>query len=219
MAYHINIKNSAIKLRRLGYSLNEIHDKLKVSKSVISGWVRDLSMSEKAKTRLLKKIKIGQFISAENKKRKTRQIIETYFEKAIKNLRRVRINDNLSKLICSLIYWCEGTKNLNSGISFANSDPQLVRTFLKLFRNSFNLDENKFRVCVHLHEYHNSKKQLKFWSDVTGINQGQFLKPFLKKNTGKIIRNDYNGCVSIRYHDTAIARQLLMTAKAFLTKY
>jgi hypothetical protein len=98
---------------------------------------------------------------------------------------------------------------------FINSDPNLVHTFLSLLRRSFNIDENKFRVCIHLHDYHNELRQIKFWSKITDIPTGKFLKSFRKSNTGKRVRNNYNGCVSIRYHDVMVSRELLMTAQAF----
>lgn len=219
MAYSAILKEKITILRKKGHSLNEIHKEFGVSKSVISGWVRDIVLTGKAKSRLLSKIKLGQFISAENKRRKTSQVIESYFNNAVKDINQFKLDRNLLKTICSLIYCCEGTKNLRSGVNFTNSDYQLIRTFLTLFRKSFDVDENKFRVCVHLHQYHNTKYQLRFWSDITNIPLNQFIKPFHKKNGGKRIRKEYNGCASIRYHDTAMARQLLMIAKAFLLKY
>lgn len=218
MAYPIEIKLKAVKLRQKGLSLNDIQQKLNISKSVLSAWLRDVVLSNDAKKIILKKIKLGQLNSAENKHKKTKQSIENYFTQAIKNV-DIPINKNLAKILCSVIYWCEGTKSLYSGINFTNSDPKLVKTFLKLFRKSFDANEKKFRVCIHLHNYHNENKQSKFWSKITGIKLSQFIKPFYKNNVGKRVREDYNGCVSIRYHDTTIARQLLMTAKAFLLKH
>lgn len=212
-------KLKAVRLRKRGYSLNEIVEKIGVAKSSISLWVRNITLTSRARKRLLTKIKLGQLAVAENKRKRTRETINSYRLKASKEVNLAWINKKISKIICSLLYWCEGAKSLYRGVDFTNSDPELIKTFIYLLRNSFNLDENKFRVCVHLHHYHDIEKQLKFWSGITRIPRNQFIKPFLKKNTGKIIRKSYEGCVSIRYHDTALGRQLLMTAKAFLSRY
>lgn len=218
MAYSISLKDKIIKLRKKGYSLSELNLRFGVSKGILSNWLRNVYLSKKAEQRLLTKIKKGQLVSATNKKEKTKKEMDAYFNDSIRNVEKLKIDKNLAKIICALLYWCEGDKNFHSAVRFTNSDDKLIKTFLSLLRNSFKLDESKFRVCIHLHNYHNSKKQLKFWTKITDIPLSNFIKPYKKKNTGKRTKEGYNGCVSIRYHDVKIARQLLMVAKAFLLK-
>lgn len=219
MAYSISIKEKVENLRKKGFSLNEIHQTTRISKSVISGWTRDVILSNVARKRLLNKIKIGQFISAEKKKAKTAEKIKRYQSQASIELKNVKIDKNIAKIICALMYWCEGGKNYYNGIHFTNSDPKLIKSFLYLFRYSFNIDENKFRACIHLHEYHNPGERITFWSKLTRIPKNKFIKPFLKKNTGKNIKKDYPGCIDIRYHSNDIVKQILITAEVFLSKY
>ena len=219
MAYSIKVKEKALSLRARGYSISEIHRRLNVSKGRVSEWVRNVHLSDKSKLRLLDRIKLGAIISAENKKTKTRKVIDSLLSEAIKEVSTININSvGLMKLFCSLIYWCEGGKDWYSSMCFTNSDPQLVKVFLNLFRKSFSVDLKKFRVCVHLHGYHNIRKQLNFWSNITDIPLKQFIKPFNKTSTGKRIKEGYNGCVSVRYHDVGINRELLASAQAFFIK-
>lgn len=219
MKQKIEEKLKAISLRKKGYSLNEIVEKVGVAKSSVSVWVRNIPLNNHARKRLLTKIKIGQLISAENKRRKTKEILDNYRKQALKDIRNKGLDKITAKIICSLIYWCEGTKNYFQGLNFTNSDPRLIKTFLYLLRKSFNIDEKKFRPCIHLHKYHNPKKQLNFWSKATKIPKTQFIKPFIKLNTGKRIRENYPGCIAIRYHNSSITKQLLMIAETFLIEY
>ncbi|MBU1993021.1 hypothetical protein KKG51_04975 [Patescibacteria group bacterium] len=219
MKRKIEQKLKAIVLREKGYSLNEIIKKIGVAKSSVSVWVRNVPLSEKARSRLLTRIKLGQIIVAELKRKKTQQILDNHKADALRQLKNRKLDIVLIRTICSLIYWCEGTKNHYQGVTFTNSDPGLVKTFLFLLRTGFKIDEDKFRPCIHLHRYHNPHKQLNFWSKVTKISKSQFIKPYLKTNTGKRIKKDYPGCISIKYHSTDVARQLLMTAEVFLSKY
>jgi transcriptional regulator with XRE-family HTH domain len=219
MAYSIELREKAIRLRKIGNSLNEIHGKLKVSKSTLSEWLRDVQLSESARKRLLTKIKIGQLISAENKKSKSKKILDEYRLSALREIRANNFNHITVKVICALMYWCEGAKDYSYGVGFTNSDPRLVCTFLYLLRRSFSIDEKKFRPCVHLHQYHNQRKQIQFWSQATNIPEEQFIKLFLKKNTGKRVRKNYQGCIAIRYHNADTAKQLLMTAEAFMSQH
>jgi len=218
MKQRILEKLEAIRLRKKGFSLNEITREVGVAKSSVSLWVRNIDLDEQAKSRLLTKIKLGQLNAGESKRNKVRKDLDNYFSAALKNLESEKLSPEIAKAMCAIIYWCEGAKNPYGGGRFTNSDPKLMATFLYLFRNSFTLDERKFRVCVHLHAYHKKRKQLEFWSKVTKIDVCQFIKPFQKPNTRIRVREGYQGCASVYYHSNDIARQLLMTAKAFLSK-
>ncbi len=204
----------AKELRKRGYSLGEISRELKVSKSSVSIWVKDVSLDNKAKEILNTKIHKSQreFIKRNLLNGRIKQEEAKLFAKLI--LKDILIDSKIKMLLCAMIFWCEGTKD--NSVSFMNSDPELLKTFIKLFRESFELNEGKFRVCVHLHTYHDRDKQLIFWSKMLKIPLNQFIKPFIKLNEGIHIRDNYQGCVSVRYHDSSIARKLKAIAKEFM---
>ena len=208
----------AQKLRNNGYSMKEIAEKLGVAKSSVSLWVRDIVLSEKAKTRLLTRITVGQLAGAESKRAHSRFLEDEVLKNAHVLLKSLPASRDYNKLICAAMYWCEGSKDMQHGVTFMNSDPDLMRKFLELFRGSFVLDEKKFRPLLHLHEYHNVAEQIDFWSRITRINKEQFLKPYIKPNGGKNILENYRGCLSLRYFSNAIARELLGLGKAYLNK-
>ena len=117
------------------------------------------------------------------------------------------------KVICALLYWCEGGKTEKAKLSFINSDPKLVKYFVDTFRKSFDVDESRFRALIHLHDYHNVNRQTKFWSKITSISETQFTKPYNKPSTGKRIKENYQGCVSVRYYGKQIAQEMLFLIK------
>jgi hypothetical protein len=122
-----------------------------------------------------------------------------------------------AKGICALLYGCEGTKN-DTRAAFINSDPDLIRFFLSLFRKAFPVDEKKFRVQMYLHGYHDEKQQLRFWAGVTGIHEEQFSKTFQKKNGEKNIREGYQGCISVRYNSADVQRELVSVYREILKR-
>lgn len=212
----IEKRHRAISLREQGNSLKDIAERLNVAKSSVSLWVRDIELSPVARERLLTRIKLGQFISAEKKRAQTREREDQYLLKAQEDIKKLSFDTNLNQLICALLYWCEGVKSPSAGLCFINSDPEVIRKFLYLLRSSFPVDESKFRSCIHLHSYHSPRQQLDFWSKVTDIDKQQFIKPYIKPNSRKRIRPHYQGCISIRYHSNDLARRLLAIAKGFL---
>jgi len=207
---------SALKLRKKGYSLDEIGKRLGVAKSTTSLWLRNIELPPSAIERLASRGNLGRA-----KARKTRELRRRIFDqiledKAEKLIKSTSLTKNHRKIICTLLFWCEGSKNTKSGVHFVNSDPSLVKTFLTLFRSSFKIDEKRLRICLHLHEYHSTKKQISFWSKITDIPTRQFIKPYKKPHTGKRIKKDYPGCVNIAYHDSALAKELTSIAKQSL---
>jgi len=92
----------------------------------------------------------------------------------------------------------------------------MVATFVKLIRNSYRLDESKFRVLIHIHEYHDESGIKDFWSKITNIPLTQFSKSYKKSNTGKRTRNNYMGTIRIRYYDYKIALELRSLYNTFV---
>jgi len=206
----------AKRMRARGYSVKEIAAKLNVAQSSVSYWVCDIPLSSKAKQRLLERIKIGQYIAAENKKRVVKLKEAQYLKEAQMLLATQRLTSNQEKLMCAIMYWCEGTKNVKDGINFINSDPYLVKKFLTLLRKHYLLNEKRLKIKLHLHSYHNEKMQKKFWGRILNISKDSFAKSYQKPNMGKRYRENYPGCAVVRYHSVVIARQLKALAKSYL---
>ncbi|MBU1083026.1 helix-turn-helix domain-containing protein [Patescibacteria group bacterium] len=211
------IKEQAIVLRKKGYSLKEIAEKLSVAKSTVSLWTRDIKMSKSALKRLESKVKKAVIISAQRHIAVTNAEREYFFRKAAKLLDKNldTISKDEAKLYTALLYWCEGTKSTDNLIKFANSDPKLVKFFLTVFRRGFDLQLKKFRAMMHLHEYHIENRQIKFWAKITGIPTKQFYRSYQKPHTGKRIKPDYPGCITINYYDKIVAREIFGLIKAF----
>jgi|SRR3989344_2476344 len=210
-------KMSAIRLRRKGMTLNEIASRVGVAKSSVSLWVRDLSLSSKAQDRIASLQTAGQKAAQKTNLEQTRKKLLTAKEEAQKAIRGIVITAELALLSCALLYWCEGAKDKNDQtFTFSNSDSQMIQAFMKLMRRAFVLDERKFRVRMHLHEYHDEPAQKKFWSGITGISEELFAKTYWKPHTAKTIKKGYPGCIHIEYYDVMIARKIYATARAFL---
>ena len=214
----IEIKEQAFRLRTNGYSIKEIADKLHISKGTSSLWLRNVKLNKKAKERLKSRKLSGYYKSSLSWRNKRIRAEKQRTISALKVVNKIKQDPNHLKVYCSLLYWCEGGKTDKYGVRFINSDPDLIRTFLYLFRKAFPVDEKKFRVLLHLHKYHNEKKQKAFWSTVTGISEKQFLKTFHKPNTGKRIKDNYPGCAAIYYYNTEIAREMRTLSKVFANK-
>lgn len=203
-------------LRAQGCSLSEISKALSIAKSTASLWSSNVRLDVNATAIIDGKVVESRRRSAELQRLRREQkigIINVRSEEYVDSLDR---SNRFDLLLCSLIYWCEGVKD-NKLVTFMNSDPNLIRTFLRLFRSSFKIDESKFRVMLHLHNYHDEETQISFWGDVTGVDRSQFYKCYIKSNTGKRKRPGYQGCASVRYYDGDVAKMLLSVTSKYMT--
>ncbi len=207
MAYSIKVKTKAKELRERGFSLKEISEKLNIAKSTASTWLGYIKLGKKAQERLQKRRIFGQYKTQQTKRNHRKKLLLQYHKKASREFSSIKLDKTLYKLSAALLFWCEGAKT-QSCVEFINSDPAMIETFTKLLRSAFDLDESKFRVLMHLHEYHNEQKQKEFWSKITKIHQNQFTKTYYKPHTKKRKRKNYQGCIRISYYDAHIARQL-----------
>lgn len=207
------LKDKAGILRKKGLSFKEIGKKLKISKSTASLWLKNVELSRIAKDRIYKLGVDGRIRGNDSVKKRITNEDEKILIKVRDNLNQCVLLKNDLKLVCALLYWCEGGKTEKSQLTFINSDPKLIKYFINNFRKAFDVDEKRFRVLIHVHEYHNIEEQINFWSEITKISKSQFTKPYRKPNTGKRKRNDYRGCISIRYYGREIRQEMLFLIK------
>ena|SRR3989344_4466202 len=214
-----DLQIKARKLRLKGYSVKELHKLLEVSKSSISLWIQGVELSDKAQARLRKNYTNGQLASQKTIKEKTLQKDAQASDFAKELISKINTTQPDQTALCAMIYLCEGNKLLKSLVTFTNSDPGRIATFLYLFRNSFDIDERKFRVLMHLHKYHDEKSQKDFWSKITNIPKEQFNKTYQKPSNGKYKKEGYQGCIKVYYGDVSIARKLQSVAKTLMERY
>jgi transposase-like protein len=207
MAHSIETKNKAVKLRLKGYSIKEVAKTLSIATGTSSTWLRDIKLSKKAILRLKKRKLLGQYRARQTKKHNNQLLLKQIDKQANISLSKVNLNKETRLLLCSLLFWGEGSKT-NQYVSFINSDPKMINVFITLLRQSYKLDETKFRALIHVHQYHNENQLKKYWSAVIKIPISQFSKSYLKPNTGKRKRNNYPGSLRIRYYDHKIAKDL-----------
>ncbi len=210
-------KVEARTLRENGLTLSEISSALQISKSTASLWLRDTLLSKEASIRIEARRNEGRAQAAVTHRRNKSGRLEKADVVAARVLANASMNIDTSRLLCALLYRCEGARmRSKSTFSFTNSDPQLIATFMRLLRLGFAIDERKLRLNIHLHEYHDQDAQLRFWSKMASIPLQRCHKPYRKPHTAVRTREGYQGCASVRYYDTNLGYELEAIATHFL---
>jgi len=213
-------RQRARKLRRKGHSLNEIRNELKVSKSSVSLWVRDIELSENQKAHLSDK---GFYREAVEKRRKTRLTNELLKrEKIILDARKsiTKISDKQLWLMGVMLYWAEGGKTQRM-VRFSNGDPEMIKIMMAFFRRVCEVPESKFRGYIHIHPHLNHKEAEEYWSAISDIPLDQFFKTYRKPNKSSQNKKDSlpNGVLDVYVLDTQLFLKITGWAKGIFSSY
>ncbi|MBI2626114.1 MAG: hypothetical protein HYW69_00785, partial [Candidatus Nealsonbacteria bacterium] len=115
------------------------------------------------------------------------------------------------KIAGIMLYWEEGNKaNHENGIDFANSEPRMIKLFLRFLRDICEVDEKRLRVYLYCYADQNIDEVKRYWRQITNIHFPQFTKPyirkdFLAKKSGKM----KHGLAHIRYSDKKLFLQIV----------
>ncbi len=177
-------KQKALAMRKKGMSYSQIKEKLNVGKSTLSGWLDGFPLSEKRIRELRgnNPIRIERYRNTMRAKRNTR--LEEVYKKASKDIGTFSKRELfLSGLF---LYWGEGTKAQNSLVALTNTNPAMLKIFIK-WLGLFDIKREDLKVKLHLYSDMNIKQSVDFWSEELKIPISNFYKPYIKKANLKSI--------------------------------
>ena len=173
-------KQIALELRISGKSYSQIKQVLKVSKSTLSLWLRDLPLSPNRirELRDWNQKRIEHYRETKNKKRE--ELLKKIYEKEQKEILPISKRDLLIGGL--FLYWGEGGKTSLSNLTLSNTNPSIIKAFINWAEKCLSLDRKKIKIRLHLYLDMNIKKEMNFWSKALKINLSQFRKPYIKKS-------------------------------------
>jgi len=214
-AYSERIKQKARSLRQRGWTLGEIGLKLNIPKNTISGWLKDIQLTRKQQNRIKDKIIASAAIGRPLASKLMRDKIEKWkndIRTQVKHFGKLPSqNQEVGKLICGIMYLCEGSKYPSSqAMTFSNSDPKVIAAFINLLKKYFHIREDKLRCRIMPRWDQNINKLQRFWSKITKIPLRYFYKTKADGRTKgiKTMRKNYMGICALTYCDTSLQFEL-----------
>ncbi len=171
----------ARELRKNGWSVRAIAAKIRCSKSSISKWVHDISLTEEQIQKLRSNQDRARAIAAEHPnspKNKWGRIRSEIISNSLKEIQPEFSLKEL-KIVGAALYWAEGYNASRNSIIFANTNPYMIKLMMLFFRKVCKVSENKFRGKISIHPHLNIRKAERYWSKISGIPLKQFNKPLL----------------------------------------
>lgn len=178
-------RDRALRLRIEGKSYSEIGKEIKVSKSTLSLWLRDIVLSDKARTRLDGRMrKEGAKMLIKMNKMQTKHAEERARTASKAGRKRIHMLTQSDLLVIgTALYWAEGYKRLQvrdgkermgHKISFVNSDAQMISVFIRFLLETLKIPSDKIRLGMRLYAHINEKDARVFWMRATGLSSRHF---------------------------------------------
>jgi len=211
MRAKIEQKNKAIELRKQGLSYTEILEQISVAKSSLSLWLRSVGLSKKQKQRLTDK-KLASALKGAKRKKEIRIALTS----RIKDKARSEVGKITKRelwLVGIALYWAEGNKEKDcrpgSGAQFSNSDPYMIRIFLRWLSENIKVSRENIGLDIYIHENHkdNIDRAISYWSKHTGFARDNFKHIYFKKNKintkRKNVGKNYYGLLRVKVKNSS----------------
>lgn len=217
------LKPDAIKLRKKGFSIGKIERRLGIPRSTLSGWLRNIELSQKQKEKLTQDWK-NALVKARKKavlwhnaqKEKRLKLAE---EQALKIVGDIDITDKkILELALAILYMGEGTKK-KIETSMGSSDPLILKFFLAALKRLYDFDIKKIKCQLNLRADQSPEKMKRFWSKELSVPINNFGYVNLDKRTvGSKTYPYYKGVCHVLCGNVAIQRRLIYLSEIFCKK-
>jgi transposase-like protein len=151
-----------------GASIKEIAERVGAAASSVSVWVRDIELTLEQEQALRQRNPAynrqinGSAVQAGRRRAERKE----YQDEGRAQTRR----GNLLHLAGCMLFWAEGCKARNA-VRFSNSDPEMVRFFVRFLKTCFGVTDREIRITCNLFADHEDRQEEieQFWLDVAGL--------------------------------------------------
>ena len=204
MAHAKYLREKARSLRReRRFTIDELAERLAVSRSTIYYWVRDLPIPGSGPG--------GVFPEAARRKgsiamqRKYRLVREAAYERGVREYDELARDPTFRDFVC--MYIAEGSKRDRNTVEICNSDPAVMQLSMRWYRR---LTTKSCEARIHYHADQNLGELCDFWGRTLGIDP-QTIRTQGKSNSnqlsGRTWRSRY-GVLTIRVFDTLLRARM-----------
>ena len=209
-----DVRERAVAMRKDGLSYREIRDRLGVSKSTLSLWLRDFELTEEEQDRLAEMKRLGR-----SRAGRTMQARRLARQAATREAAAAQIPEVAeSELFVAgvVAYWAEGTKakpwRAGERFCFINSDSEMITLMLR-WLELIGVTRDRLILRVSIHESADVPAAEAYWRSVTGVESDQFRRASLKRHNPRTVRknvgSDYHGCLVVNVRrSTELSRQI-----------
>jgi hypothetical protein len=212
------LKDTAVNLRLTGMSMTVIERKLGIPRSTLSGWFKNIVLSEEDRTRLMKNrqdgwLKARQRAVESHKAQKTLRLLQAKID-AQAILDKIDLSSEVLDLAFAMLYLGEGAKS--GSTSLASSDPRILRFVIVVLQKNYAIQPNNLRCDLHLRADQDPEELKAYWAQELQIPLQQFKYVAIdKRSLGKPTYSHYKGVCVLTCGRVDIQRKLMYLYSLF----
>lgn len=213
------LKSTAVGLRKRGFSLKKIESEIGIRRSTLSGWLKNVQLTDSQREKLHNNwkeglIKAREKAAAWHNAQKEVRLLEAE-QAALEVLERLPNDKYVLDLALALLYLGEGSKK-NNETSLGSSDALILRFFIEALRKNYKVPSVKFICYLYIRADQDPNQVKNHWSQKLGLPLENFRNVQIDKRTiGSRTYADYWGVCVVRCGNVAIQRKLLNISKRF----
>ncbi len=198
-----------------------IEKKLGVPRSTLSGWFKEITLTEEQQVLLRRNSAEGLIRARKKATEWHRNQKALRLLKAKKDARlvldRLEVSSEVLDLAFAMLYLGEGNKKNVSSI--ANSDPKILLFVLAILRYNYNMTPDMVKCGLHLRADQEPERIKKYWSDTLNIPVENFRSVSIDKRTAdRKTYPNYKGVCVLYCGNIAIQRKLIYLYSMFCDK-
>jgi hypothetical protein len=111
------------------------------------------------------------------------------------------------------LFWGEGTKMNKFSLRLGNTDPHLIKNYLRFLKTIFNVDEKRLRFGLQIFSTMNSKEALQFWCKHLQVKPTKFYKITVTPPRGKgtYTRKIQHGVLTVYFNNKKLRDMICST--------
>lgn len=184
-------------MRRQGKSYNAILKELRIPKSTLSGWFKDVDWSKRVQHELsLKSQEESTARLVELARVRGANLAKAYEHARAEAAKELEVLKYNPLFIAGLmLYFGEGDKLTKQQVALSNSDPELLRLYVFFLRNACRIPEQKMRVHLLLYPDLDDWLCRSYWMKATGLPAENFVKSTVIQGKHKARHLAFGVCV------------------------
>lgn len=204
MAHPAYIRDKAVRLRMdRQLSIDEIADRLVLSRSTINYWVRDIPISRTGRGSGFSSA--ARQKAAESNSRRFRRLRESAYEDGEASFDEMSLKAGFREFV--VLYIAEGYKRDRNMVSICNSDPAVVHFAARWVRD---LTSHPVSFSFQFHADQDPAALQNFWASTLGV-EAPCIRPQAKSNSGELSKRNWrcqHGVLMVRTSDTYLRARL-----------
>lgn len=123
---------------------------------------------------------------------------------------------NKLDIIGLALWWAEGTKirpdkrwqgKFNYSVEITNTDSEIIKTFLRYLRERLNVQNDRIKIQLQIHESDSQEVLEEYWVRETGVPRSRFNKTIIRPIGKKIGKS--KGTCKVRVHSKSLHLELI----------